>query len=333
MMTPKRNGGSLTKTGLSTLAIILALAGGAYALMLLTVMTGEISAMSAKLDKLDAMIVEIRQLTAKVRLLEDTNRRLGVMEGYMQSMPELTRVADGALQQAISSNRKLDVTNDRLAGTRLFMRQTAVKLDVTNAGLKHMDEQLAIMRGSIESMSQKLATLDDMRRLLVETNANMAKMSGGLDAMQAQLKSMNTQLAALSDMKTSLDLMQAQIKIMTTQLAVLPDVKQGLDAMQTQLKTMNTQLTALAEMKQSLDTMLVQLKGMNTELTTLSGMTRNVDAMQEQLKGISVLLARLDTSMQQMTRTTQEMAKSLKKLPAQGALGVAILAGAELIGK
>ena len=58
-----------------------------------------------------------------------------------------------------------------------------------------------------------------------------------------------------------------------------------------------------------MDTMLVQLKWMITQLTAL------------------------DTSFQQMVKTTQEMAKSLRKLPAQGALGVGIMARLELFRK
>ncbi len=50
---------------------------------LLSTMSGELTRMSAKLDGLTTMTAEVRHVSGRLSLLEDTNRKLTAMQGYM----------------------------------------------------------------------------------------------------------------------------------------------------------------------------------------------------------------------------------------------------------
>lgn len=321
--------GTVTLRVLIAVGFVLVIAATADGVYLLTSMARDLSEVSSKLDKLDSMTLQMQHMSTGLSRFDKTNDMLTSVDRSTRFLPALTAAAKRALTEAIASDRKLQVVNTRLAATNLYMRSAADRLTATNGALTGMRRDMAHMGGSMDKMAGELVALDDMRRLLALTNADLGQtvkgigqmttgvgeMTTGLDEMRAQMRSMNAQLAALEQVSKGIDKMQTRLESMNSQLGSLPQLKGGLDEMQAQLKIMNTQMAVLPQMKQSLD---------QTNTTLSSTMLT--------LEPLGQALPQMNTSMQQMNQTTTEMARSLRKLPGQGALGVAALVAAELFG-
>jgi chromosome segregation ATPase len=309
----------------AVLVMVMALAG----LFLLTRMSRDLREMDTKLNKLDAMTVQIQRMSTSIGRFDETNARLTSVDKSTRYLPALAVAAKGAMLESIAANAKLNIANARLAGTNLYLRTTADRLQLTNGNLTGMRADIAHVGGSMDKMTAQLTTLDDMRRLLAQTNVDLDKttdrvgqatagvgeMRSGLDEMRVQMKSMNSQLGALALVSSGIEKMQSRLETMNSHLTSLPQMKGDLDDMQAQLRVMNSQLAFLPQMKQSLD---------NTN-TTLAQTAATLQPLGQSLPQMNV-------TMQQMNQTTTEMARSLRKLPGQGALGVAALVAAELFG-
>jgi methyl-accepting chemotaxis protein len=122
---------------------------------------------------------------------------------------------------------------------------------------------------------------------------------------------MGGSLTALDDMRRLLAQTNASL---SGTLAGIDRVSADFADMRGVLRHMDEQLAVLPEVRASLDRTSETLNATSASLLPL-GQT----------------LPRMETSMEQMNKTTQEMAGSLKKLPAQGALGIGILTAAELL--
>ena len=170
----KRNG-AVTIPVLIGICVAVAMAGAGYGLFMLAELTGELSAMSAKLDRLDVLTEEIKSLNGQLGLFAETNKRLKEMEGYMRYLPALTEVGKAGLQESINTGRKLDITNARLEGTNSFLQDTTRKLQTTNSALTGMRSDIGAMGDSIGKMAEQLPALEEMKNLLAGTNSDRAR--------------------------------------------------------------------------------------------------------------------------------------------------------------
>ena len=140
------------------------------------------------------------------------------MESYVSYIPKLSKTGDKALAQATATNRKLEITNQRLLATDKCLTGTIGRIAGASDGLKSIPGEFRQVRESIDKMAGQFAALDQMRDLLAKTNTSLdtttqgiSKVSGGLDGVQSLLKSMSDQFSVLPEMKTSLDRTNANI--------------------------------------------------------------------------------------------------------------------------
>lgn len=277
------------KSTLIMICVIAAISGAVHVIFLLTKLTSQLGQMTVKLDKLDTMTAEIKHLNSRLNMLEETNNKLTRMEGYMRFMPVLAEVGEIAVAESSSANRKLDITNDRLAKTNLFMRDSTNKLNATNqnlqftnGNLKGMRSNLSQMGDSIDLMAAQLPVLNDMNQQLTQTNSKLSKTTESIEQVARGVNKVGS----------------------------------GLDIMQLQLKDMDAHFKVLPEMKLSLDK--------TNEMLAVTTLT---------FQPLSQCLPELSASVQQMNLTTQDMARSMKRLPNQGALGIGVLTSAILFRK
>ena len=110
-------------SALSVLAVLtmFTVAGAAgyaiYFMHSLSMQFRQLSTQVQRLDKLDSAADDIHRMSIALAIVQPLDARITRMESYMSYIPKLARTGDQALAQAIATNRKLGITNQRLLAT------------------------------------------------------------------------------------------------------------------------------------------------------------------------------------------------------------------------
>jgi chromosome segregation ATPase len=227
-----RNRGAAPIGTLVVIGVVAAIVAVGYALYLLTTVSLELKRMSVKLDGLNNLTSEMQQLSGRLDLLVETNRKLAAVQKDTHYMPELAAMGNTALKFCDEASKGLELTNNRLAQTNEFFISTSGLLEATNGNMTKMSNQLSVMQKSVNGMSGQM---EQMNTSVVQATQSVGQVDEGLGGMRNQLESMNQQLAALPKMAVSLDKTNAELSTLLTTLSPLaesmPQMNASLDKM------------------------------------------------------------------------------------------------------
>lgn len=241
---------------------------------------------------MNSLTRDLRVLSSKLSALD----KLEVVACDIHSLSKRMEVLEstnkkmGQMERYMSYVPKLAATGE---GALAQARSTNAKIDITNSRLITTD-----------------AALTGTTNKLLEVADSLKGVGGEMKSVRQSIDKMATQFPALGEMRDLLAKANASIDMSTAGIA---QVNSDFKDMKTLLQGMSTKFDVLPEMQ-----------------ATMQQACLTTSAVMEAMRPLGEGFPKLNSTMEEMNRTSLEMAKSMKKLPKQGAIGIGILTAAEL---